>query len=555
MNYISKKNIIFILIIIATISLGFKLYTVDFTVLPGEDVFGWTLFGIANSNGDFTEHPRKTLGWPIFMSPFFNLVDSNNFLDYVNITRVLGLILSTITIIPMYLLSRKFFDVKYSLCATGLFAFEPHLNYVAGQGMTEPLYILAIIISLYFMLQKNSNYSYLSFLTIGLLWWIRWQGIIMLLVATIILFRNFKKTPKLFLKYFACIAICLVVVSPMLVERYEQFGDPLYFSQSLRLFTGEYASILGANLLGFEYSAFDYIDDHGFGKFVENFVLMGIYNMFLVLFKMSFPYLIVFLPFGIIFSLRAFDQEKKYIQSNWILILITLVPFIFYFAILPEKRFIYHVYPFLIILAIIPLQRLIEYGLSTFSYNDRQKKIVLVGIMGAVLVSSCFYTLRYDLPDPVLNDEKILFADILSKKFEGKILDGGNTLQGLTYVNITNPPGIFKQYKHIQDMESQNPYMGYTGFNKKNINLIPVTLYAKSLEDFIDVSYEYGLKYISINKDGVEDVFYPYLDEIYENEKKFPYLVKVFDTEHEEFEKLKAKVFEIDYKEFYHLNG
>ena len=97
----------------------------------------------------------------------------------------------------------------------------------------------------------------------------------------------------------------------------------------------------------------------------------------------------------------------------------------------------------MIILAIIPLQRLIEYGLSTFSYDDRQKKIILVGIMGAVLLSSCFYTLRYDLPDPVLNDEKILFADILSKKFEGKILDGGNTLQGLTYVNITNPPGIF----------------------------------------------------------------------------------------------------------------
>ena len=126
MNYISKKNIIFILIIIATISLGFKLYTVDFTVLPNEDVFGWALLGIANSNGDFTEHPRKTLGWPIFTSPFFNLVDSNNFLDYVNITRALGLILSTITIIPMYILSRKFFDVKYSLCATGLFAFEPH---------------------------------------------------------------------------------------------------------------------------------------------------------------------------------------------------------------------------------------------------------------------------------------------------------------------------------------------------------------------------------------------------------------------------------------------
>ena len=76
-------------------------------------------------------------------------------------------------------------------------------------------------------------------------------------------------------------------------------------------------------------------------------------------------------------------------------------------------------------------------------------------------------------------------------------------------------------------------------------------LYAKSLEDFIQVSYEYDLNYVSINKNGVSEVFYPYLDEIYENEENFPYLTKVFDTEKEGFEKLKAKVFEIDYKKFY----
>ena len=33
-----------------------------------------------------------------------------------------------------------------------------------------------------------------------------------------------------------------------------------------------------------------------------------------------------------------------------------------------------------------------------------------------------------------------------------------------------------------------------------------------------------------------------YLDEIYENEDKFPYLTKVFDTENEGFEKLKVKI-------------
>jgi hypothetical protein len=84
---------------------------------------------------------------------------------------------------------------------------------------------------------------------------------------------------------------------------------------------------------------------------------------------------------------------------------------------------------------------------------------------------------------------------------------------------------------------------------------LPTLLYAKSLDDFIEVSYEHELNYISINKNSVSEVFYPYLDGIYENEEKFPYLIKVFDTEQEGFEKLKAKVFEIDYKIYYEING
>ena len=550
MNRMTKKNIILFLIIIGTISLGLKLYTVDFTVLPNEVAFEYVLIAFAHNNGDFTEHPRKTFGWTIFVSPFFQLIDSNNFLDYVNITRGLGLAISIVTIVPMYILSRKFFDDKYSLCATGLFAFEPHLNYLAWQGLTEQLYILAIILSMYFILNRNSNYSYLSFLTIGLLWWVRWQGAIMLLVASIIFFKIFKKTPKLFVKYSICLSITLVIVSPMLLDRYEQFGDPLYFSQNERLFLGDYASILAYNMKDVEYSAFDYIDDNGVGKFIGNFVLVGIYNLLLTLFKMSLPYLIVFLPFGIIFSLRAFDQEKKYIQSNWIIILGTLIPFIVYFAILPEKRLIYHVYPFLIILAIIPLQRFVEYGLSTFSYNERQKKIVLVSIMAVVLILSSFYTLRYDLPDPGLNDEKILFAETIDGKFEGRILDAGDTLQGLNYVHATNPLGVFKNYKIHNNISTD--FM--EEFNSENRNLKPIQLYAKSLEDFIEVSYEYELNYISINKNGVSDVFYPYLDEIYENEEEFSYLTKVFDTEQEGFEKLKVKVFEINYEIFHDLD-
>ena len=44
-------------------------------------------------------------------------------------------------------------------------------------------------------------------------------------------------------------------------------------------------------------------------------------------------------------------------------------------------------------------------------------------------------------------------------------------------------------------------------FNSENVNLMPTMLYAKSLEDFIEVSYEYELNYISINKKDVMKFF------------------------------------------------
>ena len=59
-------------------------------------------------------------------------------------------------------------------------------------------------------------------------------------------------------------------------------------------------------MIDVEYSAFDYIDEHGFGKFIEKFAFLGIYNLFFTLFKMSLPYLIFFLPFGITFFFKSF---------------------------------------------------------------------------------------------------------------------------------------------------------------------------------------------------------------------------------------------------------
>ena len=124
---LSKKKIALFLITISIVSLGLKLYTIDFSVSPVEDTYGYVLRALAHNNGDFSEHPRKTLGWSIAISPFYNLLDSNTFIDYVNTARILSIVISLTSIFAMYILARKFFDQKYSLCAASFLAFEPHV--------------------------------------------------------------------------------------------------------------------------------------------------------------------------------------------------------------------------------------------------------------------------------------------------------------------------------------------------------------------------------------------------------------------------------------------
>src|SRR3989344_6152272 len=157
-----KSYIIFSLIIICSISLVFKLYTVDFSIPVYSDNLDYTLYAIAHTNGDFSQSSHRGIGWSLFVFPFFKLIDSDNFLVYSSIIRILSLSVATVSIVIAYILGRKFFNEKYSLVVASLFAFEPHLNYNAGFGLSEPLYHLVIIASFYFVLNKNSKYIILS---------------------------------------------------------------------------------------------------------------------------------------------------------------------------------------------------------------------------------------------------------------------------------------------------------------------------------------------------------------------------------------------------------
>ena len=95
----------------------------------------------------------------------------------------------------VYLLGRKFFNEKYSIVVAALFAFEPHLNYNSGFGLTEPFYHLAIIGAFYFVLNKNTKFIIPSLILAGIIWWTRFNGITFFIILIIIYLITRRKSP------------------------------------------------------------------------------------------------------------------------------------------------------------------------------------------------------------------------------------------------------------------------------------------------------------------------------------------------------------------------
>ena len=79
---LSRPKIILCLILIISISLGLKLYSTDFSLPVNSDNLLFALHAIAHTNGDFAQTSDVGMGWALFVSPFFTLLDSDIFIDY-----------------------------------------------------------------------------------------------------------------------------------------------------------------------------------------------------------------------------------------------------------------------------------------------------------------------------------------------------------------------------------------------------------------------------------------------------------------------------------------
>lgn len=438
-------------------------------------------------------------GWPALISIFFSILHFDNFLDYMTLQRLLSVSLSTLTIIPVYFLCNRFFNKTFSLLGASLFAFEPHIIQNSLLGITEPLYILLSTTSLALILSKSKKNIYMAFAVASFCSMVRYEGLLLFAVLSIVFFLRFKKENKVILRYLLAVSIFVLLLIPIAYIRIQTIGND-----------GLTHHIIGGGDVTMKIST---SQDTKFG-FV-GFIGTGLENLLKYTAWISLPYFVFLLPTGIYYIFKNRDNNKLAVITS---IIILSIPALYaYSRGIQDTRYLYILYPLFCIMAIFTIQ--------TIDKKIKNHKIFLILIIGGILLSS------------------FVFLDIKKYDYEHQreSFKVGQYVAAIS--NDTND--YYPEDSYIIPAELPKNWPELKSSTNFHFHVISTQGF-DSLEKYIQSSKDKGLTHLVLDGNKNRPSF---LNDVYYHDEKYPYLVKVYDSIDDNL-KYHVKIYKIDYSKF-----
>ena len=188
-----------LLILFGLICIGFtlRLYYIPYQIplsLDGIDYFAYTV--AINKEGYFpTGYLDINFGWSTFLSPIFLIMNSNEMLELMNAQRIMSSIISVSTAIPIYFICKIFFKKNIAILGAVLFLFDPRIIENSIFGISDPLFIFFVTLTIMFIFIKESKFFYISFIFVALAGFTRYEGLLLLIPIIVSFFvrKNFEK--------------------------------------------------------------------------------------------------------------------------------------------------------------------------------------------------------------------------------------------------------------------------------------------------------------------------------------------------------------------------
>jgi len=543
MNYNNKFGIINILdnsklarwiylTIILIVGLTVRLYFLPFDVPFFNDAQNYFWYAIDTSilNSIPTEHPTLNNGWPLFLSFVFQLIDSNNFLDFQNIQRISSTVISLLTFFPVYFLCSKFFRKSYALIGASLFILEPRLIINSLNGTPEAFYILLISLAIVLFLSDNFKKIYLSFALLGILSLVRFEGFLILFPLTALFFVRFRHNKKYYLRYVICITIFIIILLPN-----------VYLDNN----SNQNVQIIEHISAGPDYYQKS-IEEQG--SSVMDFLSTGISKTTMYFSWITIPIFVIFLPMGIFFIFTKLEFKKITLISVAIMILIPA--FYAYSRDFSEVKYLFALYPLFCVISC--------YSLKFFIEKIKKENLILVVIISAVIITSVLYldwkaldNEHYREAFEIVSDVKQMDVRINTDlgKYGGEFLyfhwlriDSGENFpilkNDLPQLNI----GVLEQNIIEEGKEVRERNLVY-------IEKMQIT----NIHDYIIFLKKQEITHLLIDYDNrthdITNELRMEFKQVFDNEKEFPYLIKEYDSKENGF-KYHVKLFRINYDKF-----
>ena len=512
------NNIWVILGVICTIGFFLRIVWIEYQIPLTADSSGYFWYAIETSIiGNFPNSECgwgctfPNTGWSSFLSIFFMIFSSDNYLDYMNLQKYVGVIMSVITIIPMYYLSKVFIEKKYAIIATILFTFNPRIVENSILGIAEPMYILSIVLMLYTFFQHGKNYPYITFGIIGIISIIRYEGLILFVPISLLYFYRFKFSKKIILKYFIAITVFLLIIISWGTMKIDLTGSdgiisnvsagPIYYSTVID-------------------------EKENPNEVIINFLSTSITNMFKFLGLATLPLLTFLIPLGI-YTMIAKGKLSNFLILFSIVIVLLIPAFYAYSRNFQEIRYLLVIFPIFCIFS--------SFFIKNITEKIKYKKSFLI-LFISIIIASTIGFIEYKNVDDENQIEVYEFSKVV-----------------YSTVSITN---YFAHTEYLDSMRIES-LEEFPILREDLPTGIPI-LYPDhptkydNIQEFIEKNRINGLTHIIVDKGNSRTGIF---DDIFLNEEKYTYLTKIFDTFDKEYKDYHAKIFVIDYNEFYKLKG
>jgi len=524
-------------------------------VLDGIDDFAYSL-EIRNLGHLPERWPMSNNGWPSMLGSIFSMIPSERFFDFVNYYRISNVITSVITIIPVYFVTNRFFGKYLGLLGAALFAFEPRLIINSTMVSNDSIFILIVSLIILLFFYKNSKNLFIIFGLIGLATIFRYEALVLIVPGTILFFLGSKKEIKHIQKYCLSLFLFLIILIPFLTLNHYTSGEDGISNHYLSAINREYYQLSES-----DYSNNPYLSEN-IDSENENFsyISNGLMNLVKFLGISSIPFFVLLVPYGIFSILRNRNFEKNVII---ILFIFAILPAIYgYMSGFNDVRYLFILYPIFSLLSLFSLQKI----------KNRMKKQDLFFILILFILITIGITMNLEQIEKNNLGEEYFFVSqkvvdlttgfnyftpatqyIKAAELENRWPNSsiatisGHVVKERVMIDYDNEKTLREFIQDSRDIEKKGmktaDWAKFEIVDSSKVSLLDPLYY---FSDGTKKKTPVGLSHIvADNKQNTPD----YIQDVFFNEDKYPYLIKKFDSEDFDLE-YKVKIFEIDYKRF-----